>query len=272
MKALLLAAAALACAFGQSAAPPQFDAASVKPNPSLALRHVILPPVGGHLSTRNASLSLLIQTAYAVPSFQISGGPDWMNSAGFDVDAKAEGNPSRSQVWLMLQSLLEDRFKLQIHRETKELPVYALTTAKSGLKMPAASEGDCTNLGTLPSPDGKAEHPLTGPCGDLMVGAYQPGMFLRGRQVPVAEFTRVLSGILGRPVIDKTGLAGKFDLNLDFSYDDLTVGIPKPAQSADNINPSILVAMQQQLGLKLESTRGPVEILVIDHAERPSGN
>jgi hypothetical protein len=96
-----------------------FEAASVKLNPSLSLRHVLLPPTGGRLSTRMAPLLLLIQNAYGVETFQISGGPDWMNTAGYDIEAKAEGNPSRSQIWLMLQSLLEDRFKLKVHRETK---------------------------------------------------------------------------------------------------------------------------------------------------------
>jgi uncharacterized protein (TIGR03435 family) len=246
-----------------------FEAASVKADPSLSVRHVLLPPVGGRLSTRMAPLRLLIESAYGVQSFQISGGPDWMDSSGFDIEAKAAGNPSRSEVWLMLRSLLEDRFGLKAHRETQVQPVYALTVAKGGLKLPKATEGECVNA---PPPAG--QRPL-GPCGYVTV-AFEPaaGLDIEGRQVGMAELARQLSAMLQRPVVDETGFAGKFDVNLRFAYEaDVTVGIGDPWRGvADGSgNPTIMGGLQQ-LGLRLETSKGPVEMLVIDRAERPTEN
>jgi uncharacterized protein (TIGR03435 family) len=258
---------------------PAFDAASVKADPSLSLRHVLLPPAGGRLSTRMASLQLLIQNAYGVQSFQVSGGPDWMNSSGYDVEARAEGNPSRSQVWLMLQSLLEDRFKLKVHRETKVLPVFALTAAKSGLKLPPPKEGDCVDASAPAVPPVSGQRPLP-PCGEAQVG-FEPatGLFVAGGQVAMAELIRVLSGLLQRPIVDETGFLQKFDIDLRFAYEEGVTAVPNPWRQSDSgqggdpaANPSIMTALQQQLGLKLVSTKGPVEVLVIDHVEKPSEN
>jgi uncharacterized protein (TIGR03435 family) len=220
--------ASIAVVFAQTPARPQFDAASIKPNPSPLLRKVVLPPTGGHLNTRTASLRLLIGTAYNVQTFQIVGGPDWIKTIGYDLDAKAGGNPSRSEVWLMLQSLLEERFALQVHRETRLLPVYALTAAKGGIKLPKAQDGDCGEF----------------TCGELMLGAdARCCLFAKGRQIAVPEFTSKLSGILGR-----------------------TAGPESP------LRPSIMDVLDQELGVKLTSSKGPVEVLVIDHAERPTAN
>jgi uncharacterized protein (TIGR03435 family) len=153
---------------GQTPAqPPTFEVASVKTDPSPALRHVLLPPVNGRLSTRGASLRLLIQNAYGVQSFQISGGPEWMNASGFVIEARAEGNPDRSQIWLMLQSLLQDRFKLKVHRENKVLRAYFLSVAKNGLKLPKPTEGDCVE-----SPPTSGQRPL-GPCASATL-AFEP--------------------------------------------------------------------------------------------------
>jgi uncharacterized protein (TIGR03435 family) len=118
-----------------------------------------------------------------------------MNSAGYDIEAKAEGNPGRSQIWLMLQSLLEDRFTLKVHRETKELPVYMLTAVQSGLKLRKPKEADCTSVNAAPLPSGKDEPP-PGPCFDPTVTFdISSGLAVRGRQVAMAEFARVLSTI-----------------------------------------------------------------------------
>ncbi len=252
-----------------------FEVASVKPDPPGALRHVLLPPVGNRLSTRQASLRLLIQYAYGVNSFQIFGGPDWMNSSGFDIEAKAEGNPSRSQIWLMLRSLLEDRFKLKVHRETRLMPAYALTIAKGGLKLPKAAEGDCID----PAPVQGQRPPA--PCGYVTI-AFEPakGLDVEGRQVTMADFISVLSRILQRSIIDKTGFSSKLDVNLRFAYEqDITVGVPNPWPQANSgqpedpgINPPITGALRQQLGLSLKSFEGPVEVLVVDQAEGPSKN
>jgi uncharacterized protein (TIGR03435 family) len=251
--------------FGQPpAALPHFEVASIKPNPSPSLRHVLIPPKGGRFSTRSASLRLLIQNAYNVESFEIFGGPDWMNTVGFDIEAKAEGSPNRAQMWLMLRSLLEDRFKLTVHREIKDLPVYALTAAKSRLNMPAPEGTDCTD----------ANDRMAGPCGDVVLTfEASSGLAMKGRQVTTADLAKILSWILARRVIDRSEMTGKFDVDLPFAFDDTMAGIPRPP-SASSLNeaPSMFDSLQRQLGLKLQSTKGPVEVIVIDHAERPSEN
>jgi uncharacterized protein (TIGR03435 family) len=252
-----------------------FEVASVKPDPPSALRHVLLPPVGNRFSTRLASLGLLIQNAYAVNSFQIVGGPEWMNSQGFDIDAKASGNPTRSQIWLMLRSLLEDRFNLRVHRETKLMPVYSLSLAKGGLKLPKSAEEDCIDAAPV-----QGQRPPA-PCGRVSVAFERAaGLDIEGRHVTMAELTRALSAIFQRSVLDRTRLSGRFDVNLRFAYQpDVTVGIGNPwgqdnsGQPEDpGMNPPITTALRQQLGLSLESSKGPVEVLVIDQAERPSSN
>ncbi len=274
--ALLGGAGWLAAQQSPAAARPQFDVASIKSNPSLSLRHVLLPPTGGRLSTRMASLRLLIQNAYGVESFQISGGPAWMDSAGFDLDAKAGGNPPRSQVWLMLQTLLEERFRLAVHRETRQLPVYALTAAKGGLKLPAGDEAACAEANPGPAPRGSGPPP--GPCSYATISFESTtGLSVIGRQVVMADLVKVLQGLLQRPVVDRTGFTGKFDVAMPFAYDEgVTVGIGNPWPQASRpdtaANPPLLDALQRQLGLKAEPSKGPVEMLVIDRAERPTEN
>jgi uncharacterized protein (TIGR03435 family) len=264
---LLLSAAAFA--------QPRFDAASIKPNPDPALRHVVLPPAGGRLSTNRAPLRLLIMTAYDVPTFQIHGGPEWMNSQGWDIEAKAEGNPGRVQIWLMLQSLLQERFQLELHRETKELPVYTLGAVKTGLTLPKPDPATCVGADSVPPPR-ETGHPRLRRCGDITIEAENGILSLQGRQVTIGDLCKILAGILLQPIVDRTGNADRFDLSMQFLYDDLTVGIGNPRRPGDPAEPSgvlsIVAAMQQKLGLKLEKSRAPVEILVVDHAERPEAN
>jgi uncharacterized protein (TIGR03435 family) len=234
--------------------------------------------------TANASLRVLIQTAYRLQPFQIIGGPDWIASEQYDVDAKAAGNLDSAQMFLMLQSLLEDRFQLRVHSEPREMPVYALMAARGGLKLQPPQNETCREeadlLGPLaepgarmaPSAQGVATTALR--CGSLNVTLEPEGARLRGGKVPMAEFVRVLSRVLGRPVADQTGFPGAFDVTLDFLPDETTAGLPPPPPGAipfSAASPSIFNAVQE-FGLRLESTKGPVEVLVIDHAERPSAN
>jgi uncharacterized protein (TIGR03435 family) len=178
----------------------------------------------------------------------------------------------------MLQSLLEDRFQLKVHRETKQLPAYALTAAKSGLKLPRPKEAGCTDFDTLPAPAVRGAQ-LPTPCGHAMVVGGPSGMIMQGGSVPMAEFVRMLSMIIGSPIIDRTGAMEKFDVHLEFYPDEVTAALPNPRRPGDpdhpadpTDSPSILIALPEQLGLKLESTKGPVEVLVIDHVERPTEN
>jgi uncharacterized protein (TIGR03435 family) len=276
LSALLLMIAAYSV-FAQSAPAPRFEVASIKLDKSAPPRHIVRPLPGG-LHTENASVRMLMLNAYGVQSFQIVGGPAWIESEGYNIDAKAEGSASQRQVFLMLQSLLEDRFHLKVHRETKELPAYALAPAKGGIKLPAPKEGDCVSPnpsasdwagGRLPPP---GADPASLPCGSVKVILQPSGARLQGAKAPMTEFIRMLSMVLGAPVIDKTGFTEPFDVRLDFLPDETTGALPPPPAPPDDPNPTILTAIQEQLGLKLESTKGPVEVLVIDRLERPAEN
>jgi uncharacterized protein (TIGR03435 family) len=266
----------------QSPAPrPEFEVASVKPNTAGNNMVMIRPPVGGRFTATNARLKMLIGLAYNVQDFEISGGPAWINSDGYDVTAKAtDSNIGIEQLRPMLQTLLEDRFQLKVHRETKEVPVYALMAAKNGPKLPEANEKGCVAFGPdkpPPPPPARGTFPPT-PCGGFFMGPNH----LEGGKIDMERFTNALSRILGRPVIDKTGFKGTFDVKLDFSPEGTNLfarggfvpppGAPAETGTADNAPPSIFTAVQDTLGLKLESQKGPGEVLVIDHAEKASEN
>jgi uncharacterized protein (TIGR03435 family) len=275
--AMLLGIIAFAL-FGQPAARPQFEVASIKP--SQEQRFMTVRPLPGRL-TATAPVRLLMQNAYTVQPFQIAGGPVWINSERYEIEAKADGNASRAEIFLMLRSLLEDRFQLKIHRETRELPVYALVAAKSGFKLPPPKEGSCVSPPPDAPPDwagGRMQPPGQGQppparCGSVSVMLEPAGARMQGGKIPMTEFIRVLSMVLGRSVIDRTGFTELFDVRLDFVPDEITEAMPAPPPNAGDSNfPSILTALQEQLGLRLESTKGPVEVIVIDHVERPSAN
>jgi len=281
--AILLAIAAFGL-FGQSDAAPRFEVASVKQNTSNP-GFMMVRPHGGGLTTENAPLRLLMQNAYGVQAFQISGGPSWIQSDGYNIEAKGDGKASHAQILLMLRSLLEDRFQLKVHRETKELPVYALTVAKGGLKLQQPKDGSCTPLdpnADLPPLRAGRGQPAPPACGRVGVSGQPFGVRMQGGKVAMPEFIRMLSMVLGRPVVDRTGFAETFDLRLDFTPDEAVAGLPRAVGASDpgsaapaadpTTPPTIFAAIQEQLGLKLESTKGPVEVLVIDHVERPSQN
>jgi uncharacterized protein (TIGR03435 family) len=173
----------------------------------------------------------------------------------------------------MLQSLLEDRFQLKIHRETREVPVYSLTVAQGGYKLKPFTEGSCTPM-PLKVPM-QAPPPGQEYC-KVRVSARKPAVDAQGSTL--AEFSQLLTLLLDRPVIDQTGITGKFDIHLEFAIDKATPrflrggDLARFAETAsDPALPAIFTAIQQ-LGLKLEPAKGPREFLVIDHMERPSGN
>ena len=262
---------------GQSpAARPEFEVASVKPNTAGNNMVMIRPPVGGRFTATNARLKMLVAIAWKVQNFEISGGPGWVDSDGYDIEAKAaNGNIGLDELRPMLQALLEDRFQLKVHFETKDVPVYALMAAKNGPKLAGAKEGGCFAIGPNgpPPPPAPGQRPPT-PCGGFMMG---PNM-MQGGKVSMMQFVGALSNILGRPVIDKTGFTGTFDVHLEFSPEGTAFGaggLGPPGglpPGVDTSGPSIFTVLQDQLGLKLESQKGPGQILVIDHAEKPSEN
>jgi len=277
---LLLAFTALAV-FAQQSDRLRFEAASIKPSIHSGLSSI--RPSPGRL-TADTSLGRLIQNAYAVQPFQIVGGPAWVWDSRFEIEGKAAGNATRSQLFLMLQSLLEDRFQLRIHYETRDLPVYDLVPARSGLKLPRPQEGACE----VPPPDaptawagGRMQAPGTGPapvsrCGSVNVGLEESGPVLLGGKVSMRDLARTLSLVVDRMVVDKTGFPDLFDLRLTFQGDESTPAVPPPPPEApeagDRRHPPMMRALQEQLGLRLDSTKGPVDVIVIDHVEKPSSN
>jgi len=271
--------------FGQSVERLKFEVASVKASPKLMNYSSLRPEPGGRLHAENLTVRQYIKSAYSLQDFQVVGGPAWLRNEGFDIEAKGDAGANREKLMLMLQPLLEERFQLKYHRETRELPVYALTVAKGGAKLPGPKEGGCAKMdGTTPPFAGRP----TTPCGSLFAGfgsaGVSGGMTARGGDLDMPYFVRFLSSTLGRPVLDRTGIAKHFDVQLNFAVDDSVAGVMDggavaghtetmaAAAAAPGGAPNILAALQEQLGLKLEATKGPVEVMVIDHVEKPAGN
>ena len=285
--ALLAVVAVAALAAQTPPGAPAFEVASIKPNNSGDGRVMMQNQPGRFIAT-NITLRMLIRNAYQLQDFQISGGPGWMTSDHFDINAKIpdgmappSGPPmpgsAPSPLQLMLRSLLADRFKLVVHNETKDSPIYALVLARSDGKLGPEmkkSETDCGAMmaagrgrGAMPPP-GPPQPGERMPCG-IRIG---PGNMAVGGST-LAQFANSLGMWVGRVVIDRTGLTGPYDFNLTWTPDQMPqrpAGAPEPPANADG--PSIFTAVQEQLGLKLDSQRGPVEMLIIDRAEKPVEN
>jgi len=259
---------------------PRFEVASIKPC-SEPLNGPAPNSSPGRLATDCAELLNLMGNAYTSYAdghlnlnsdpTPITGGPSWVHSASYDINARAEGNPSvPMMLGPMMQKLLEDRFQLKIHRQTSEGPVFFLTVARGRPKLHSYSEGSCTPW-TLPPPPLKPGEKI---CGSMINGIASSVEALGST---LGEFSKVLRVLVDRPVIDKTGITGRFDIRVKFSREGTALdGIrlnEGPSTAADPTGtPSIFVALQDELGLRLESGRGPVDTLVIDHIEKPSEN
>lgn len=247
----------------------EFETASIKPSaPAQGGRMMIgiqtLP--GGRVSMSNVTVKILLQQAYNIRDFQIVGGPSWISTERYDIVAKPEGSATDAQVKVMLQSLLKDRFKLEFRRETRELPTYALVIAKGGpkLKVSDAPREDQEDRG-----GGRGEGGGGGRRGMVRMGR---GHF-EATGAPISALINQLAIALRRSVIDKTGLTGEYDFNLDWAPDETGRGpAAEGSSSTDAEGPSIFTALQEKLGLKLEATKGPVEVFVIGSAEKASEN
>lgn len=240
---------ALPCAaFAQGPDSPAFEVTTIKPSDPDTAGPLIGISVG-RLTLTAFTLKELMVYAHWVHPNQVLGTSGWMDTQKFDIVAKPEkGFSSQDQLRQMLQALLADRFKLKYHRGQRELPAYALTLSKGGSKMKPRTPGD------------------GGPGFRLVF----QGNSLPGRNASIAQMIFVLqTRALDRPVIDQTGLTGNFDFNLSWSSD--PVGGTRGA-ATDSDSPDLFTAMQTQLGLKLESRRAPVEVVVIDQAQKPDAN
>lgn len=242
----------------QATKPMQtFDVASIHINnaESDSHHHIFNDPNESHFRTVNLAIRDLIQFAYGLPDSQILGGPTWLDSIMFDIDAKSDPlvdselralptEQARHQKQLMVQALLADRFQLKAHEETRQLPVYALVVTKDGPKFkPSKINGTTIDTG-------------------------RTRLHIAGSDDTIGILARVLAQVLGRVVLNQTGLSGRYDLSLRWTPDDA----PALAPTYSDAPPGIFTAIQEQLGLKLESTRGPVPVLIVDHVEQPSPN
>jgi uncharacterized protein (TIGR03435 family) len=248
-----------AAAQAPPAKKPSFEVASVKPGDPYDGRIGIRLQPGGRFSTSNTPLKMLIDFAYDANN-QVMGGPEWINSATFNIEAKADsatpfpsGPDGPEQTRLMLQTLLAERFKLFVHWQTTEGPVYELGIAKGGSKL---KEADTTNTPRM----------------QVALGHFV------GTAASMPVLVRNLSQRLGRPVIDKTGLEGKYNFELTWTPDPGQIGTtgqqpgPAAAPLPDTNGPSMFSALEEQLGLKLTSTKGPIRKLVIDSVQKPAEN
>jgi len=264
---------------------PSFEVASIKQDTGDVLR--MGGPDVSQFRATGVTARLLIDFAYQISDFQLIGGPKWTASEKFDVDAKVQDSiaeqlrelphvQQQEQLRLMLQSLLADRFALKITRSTKELPVFNLVLAKGGAKLtlvaPPPPETSVP-FPALPSPDtpGLAQ-------GGTEISLL-PGdkASLAGKAVPVQSLANMLTALLGRQVVDQTGLQGSYDFVLFYTRDaGLESGVPPSpnasAPSPDGAGTSLFTALQEQLGLRLESAKGPVQTIVIDQIKEPSPN
>lgn len=254
---LLLTAVTACSAWGQKG----FDVVSIKPSDPLSTSMSIGISPGGSFQARGVTLMSLITQAYDVRGFQVSGAPGWAEIDRYVISTKDEApGPSEKELTAMsdaqrtefrermlgkLQIMLADRFQLKLHRETKEMPIYSLTVAKSGSKLQVHAQdgGRESSTNVNRTDDGKAA--------------------ITAMNVPIESVVRFLSGQVGRTVLDNTGLTEKYDFKMTF--------LPEMA-SADTTGPSLFTALQEQLGLKLDSAKGPVSMVVIDSVQKPSEN
>jgi uncharacterized protein (TIGR03435 family) len=227
-----------------------FEVASIKPSKQGERDGLMIKamPGGQRYTAHNVSLKLIISLMYKVPTEQILGGPDWLDHERYDVEAKADRSYSLDDLHIMFQNLLADEFKLTFHKETRQGPVYALMVDKGGIKMAVNNSEEEFAVPVMPAGNFK----------------------FAGNRVPISPyFCWWLTRFLDRPVIDKTGLDKFYDFTLEFGPEPQP-GLEVPPEFAHL--PSIFIALKEQLGLKLEAQKGPVDYYVIDHAEKPATN
>ena len=245
----------------------------------------------GRCVTRNEPLRLVVALAYDIPPASLNpyegavlSGPSWINTEIYNIDAKADTPTTQAQLKLMLQALLADRFKLKLHKETKEMPVYALAVGKNGVKLTAApNDRECGGQVRRDHQYELAESSLTGQCHIFVPGGRDA--MITGQSVAMSDLAEMISTWAGRVVMDKTGVTGLYDIKLPrFTSGQLSAslqtedknpagggreGLPGRIPQAAQPLPTLFNILDQ-LGLKLESTKGPVEVLVIDSIQKPS--
>lgn len=257
----------------QPASSPTFDVVSVKPNPNPE-RGGAISPVGSQFRTINIPLRIIITYAYNVRDVELVNAPGWTSAEKFDITATYSGaqSPTLDEARLMVQRVLAERFGLRAHRETRDMPIYRLVKARDDGRLGpnlVPSNVDCVKwlaeeksqiIGTPPIGPGGARPAC------LLVG--NRNYVLAGTK-PIRDLARSLESVVNRTVVDASGLTGNFDMDLQWTP---APGLDVQANIVSGDTASLFTAIQEQLGLKLESARGPVEVLVIDSVERPTPN
>jgi uncharacterized protein (TIGR03435 family) len=269
---VLIAGALFGQTRDESSNLPVFDVASVKGNTSYVRSQDRYSPAG--YAAANVSLKFLIYAAYGLPdpwgpSHYLAGGPQWLDSDRYDIEARVEDGsiprdlPAKDRnekIRLMLRELLADRFHLKIHRETRQVPIYALVVAKNGpkLRKAALEEKECLGI-----PIGYVA------CQERFLGGMRRG--IRALAVDMSDLAQYLSGYTDRPIVDQTGIQGLFEIKTGAWSSDQPVAGGDAAAEPGSL-PTLFTMLQEDLGLKLEAGKGPVEIVVIDRAEKPTDN
>jgi len=260
MGAVLVVIAVCGMLAQSPAGRPAFDAfevATIKPAGPEVGRFIRMQSAHRFFA-KNHTLKSLIGAAYNLTPRAISGGPAWVDSDRYDILAGTPGEvrPNPEEQMSMLRVRLADRFRLSFHRERKELPIYALTVAKGGSRL-KDSKG---------TPDGLP---------DLVNVVFSDHILLPARNATMAQFAWMMQrAVVDRPVVDRTGLTGRYDFDLEWAHDETQFGgqLNRTASGDGPVRPDLFAAMRDQLGLRLEATKGPVDVFVIDRAERPSEN
>ena len=228
----------------------------------MLFRSIKALPGGQEYRTEGAPVKLMISLMYKVPMRQISGGPDWINTDGWDISAKADKSYNLDDLHIMFQNMLADRFKLQFHRETRTLPAWVLSAEKGGSKMKINEEPEPFEI---PIQFGGGGPPPTPPTFNGRRVNMEYLCWWLGQQVNGAQQ-------VDRPVVDQTGLKGFYDFKLTYAPDLSGRVGPNGEQPPSFDGPNLFQALKEQLGLKLESSKGAVVVFVIDHVEKPADN
>ena len=234
-------------------ADPAFEVVTIKPSDTSAPHGTFFTTRGRYVIAYNISLRALIEFAYGVHAKQIVGGPAALLEMHYDIDGvpNIEGRPNHNQTRLLYQKLLESRFKLSFHRDTRQMPAYVIEVAKGGPKLARTSRQP----------------------GDRLMFSFSYAVVLTVRNASMSDFAHGMQeAFLDKPVVDQTGLKDRYDFDLKWTPDESQSNVQLPAQARDDPNapPGLYTAIQEQLGLKIVSAKAPVETLVIDHLENPS--
>ena len=272
---LLFAVAVAAVTVSQTALPAdkKYEVVSIKPG-TQGSQKVCGPRYSPlQFTAINCFLPVMIQFAYGLAGYQLVNAPAWTSSAWYNLAAKSVGPANPLEQWRMMQPVLEDRFKLKWHHEMRQLPVYYLSAAKGGPKVPITRAGSCVPIDPDVGPSAPGQgNPVS--CGTLMPKQTSGGLCLDATGYNMETLAHYLAHLLGRPGIDRTGFKDRFDLHLEFALDETIMNVGRasaPAEAGASELPSIFAALKK-LGLTLESGQGPVEVFVIDNLQKPLEN